>query len=68
MSPEPSSLYDDVAEVLISEEAIQRRIAELGQRITEDFAGSEVLMIAVLKGALLFLADLVRHVDLPVAM
>lgn len=68
MSPEPSSLYDDVADVLISQEAIQRRVAELGQQITQDFAGSEVLMIAVLKGAMLFLADLVRHVDLPVAM
>ena len=68
MSPEPSSLYNDVAEILISEEAIQKRVAELGKQITLDFAGSEVLMIAVLKGALLFLADLVRHVDLPVAM
>ena len=68
MSPELSSLTNDVAEILISEEAIQQRVAELGKRITLDFAGSEVLMIAVLKGALLFLADLVRHVDLPVAM
>jgi len=68
VSPEPSSLYNDVAEILISEEAIQRRVAELGKQITLDFAGSEVLMIAVLKGAMLFLADLVRHVNLPVAM
>ena len=68
MSPELSSLTNDVAEILISEEAIQQRVAELGKRITLDFAGSEVLMIAVLKGALLFLADLVRHVNLPVAM
>ena len=68
MSPEPSSLYNDVAEILISEEAIQKRVAELGKQITLDFAGSEVLMIAVLKGAMLFLADLVRHVNLPVAM
>ena len=68
LSPELSSLTNDVAEILISEEAIQQRVAELGKRITLDFAGSEVLMIAVLKGALLFLADLVRHVNLPVAM
>lgn len=68
MSPEPSSLTNDVAEILISEEAIQQRVAELGRQITSDFAGSEVLVIAVLKGALLFLADLVRHVNLPVAM
>lgn len=62
------SLYDDVAEVLISEEQIQRRVAELGARICRDFAGEQILVIAVLKGALLFLADLMRHIDLPLAV
>jgi hypoxanthine phosphoribosyltransferase len=62
------TLYDDVAEVLISEEQIQRKVAELGKRICNDFAGEQVLIIAVLKGALLFLADLIRHIDLPVAI
>jgi hypoxanthine phosphoribosyltransferase len=40
----------------------------MGRQITADFEGSELLIIAVLKGALLFLADLVRHIDLPVAI
>lgn len=62
------SLYDDVAEVLISEEQIQQRIAELAARIQSDFAGEQILIIAVLKGALLFLADLIRHIDLPLAI
>lgn len=62
------SLYDDVAEVLISEEQIQRRTAELGARICRDFVGEQILIIAVLKGALLFLADLIRHIDLPLAV
>lgn len=62
------TLTDDVAEVLISEEQIQRRVAELGVRINADFAGEEVLIIAVLKGALLFLADLIRHIDLPLSI
>lgn len=62
------SLYDDVAEVLISEEQIQQRIAELATRIHADFAGEQILIIAVLKGALLFLADLIRHIDLPLAI
>jgi len=62
------SLYDDVAEVLISEEHIQRRTAELGARICRDFVGEQILIIAVLKGALLFLADLIRHIDLPLAV
>lgn len=62
------TLTDDVAEVLISEEQIQRRVAELGARINADFAGEQVLIIAVLKGALLFLADLIRHIDLPLSI
>jgi hypoxanthine phosphoribosyltransferase len=62
------TLYDDVAEVLISEEQIQQKIAELGARICNDFAGEQILIIAVLKGALLFLADLIRHIDLPLAV
>ncbi|MFZ2487444.1 MAG: hypoxanthine phosphoribosyltransferase [Anaerolineae bacterium] len=62
------SLYDDVAEVLISEEQIQQRIAELAARIQSDFAGEQILIIAVLKGALLFLADLIRNIDLPLAI
>jgi hypoxanthine phosphoribosyltransferase len=63
-----ASLNNDVAEILIGEEQIQRRVAELGQRITADFAGEEILIIAVLKGAVLFLADLIRHIDLPLAV
>ena len=62
------TLYDDVAEVLISEEQIQQKVAELGARICHDFAGEQILIVAVLKGALLFLADLIRHIDLPVAI
>lgn len=63
-----TSLYDDVAEILISEEQIKHRVAELGVRISNDFAGEQILIIAVLKGALLFLADLIRHIDLPLAI
>ena len=62
------TLYDDVAEVLISEDQIQQKIAEIGARICTDFAGEQILVVAVLKGALLFLADLIRHIDLPLAI
>jgi len=62
------TLYDDVAEVLISEDQIQQKIAEIGARICTDFAGEQILIVAVLKGALLFLADLIRHIDLPLAI
>jgi hypoxanthine phosphoribosyltransferase len=52
-------------EVLISEEEIQAKVAELGGRITRDYQGRAPLLVCVLKGGLIFLADLVRHIDLP---
>ncbi len=52
-------------EVVISEEAIQRRVAELGQAITTDYAGRHPLLIGVLKGAFVFMADLARAIALP---
>ncbi len=53
-------------EVLVSAEALQTRIAELGAQITEDYRDDPPLLICVLKGAFLFLADLSRAIDLPV--
>ena len=53
-------------EVLISEKEIQAKVAELGGRITCDYQGRSPLLVCVLKGGLIFLADLVRHIDLPV--
>ena len=53
-----------VAEVLIDEEALQGRIAELGAEITEDYRGRDLLLVGVLKGAVFFMADLMRAIDL----
>jgi hypoxanthine phosphoribosyltransferase len=50
----------------ISSEAIQARVKEIGAQITKDYQGKSVLMIGVLKGSFIFLADLVREIDLPV--
>ena len=58
-------LKDDVAKILISEERLQARIAELGQQISADYAGQTPFIIAVLKGAYVFLADLCRHLTVP---
>ena len=58
-------LHADVAEVLLSEEQIRAKVAELGKRITADYAGSEVTLVSVLKGSLPFMADLMRQIDLP---
>ena len=50
--------------VLISREQIAKRVAELGAEITRDFAGQPVILVGVLKGSAIFLADLAREVKL----
>jgi hypoxanthine phosphoribosyltransferase len=53
-----------IGETLVSGEDLQRRVAELGRQISADYAGRDLFMIGVLKGAVIFLADLMRHLDL----
>ena len=55
-----------VGTVMIDEKQIAKRAEEIGKIITEEFAGQEVLVICILKGAVLWLADLIRHIDLDV--
>lgn len=57
-----------VAEVLLSEEQLQTRIRELGRQILQDYEGRAPLMVGVLKGAAMFLVDLIRAIDLPLAI
>lgn len=57
-----------VREVLISATEIERRLNELGAEITHDYAGKEPLLIGVLKGVTCFMADLMRHIALPVSI
>jgi hypoxanthine phosphoribosyltransferase len=54
-----------VAEVLIEEEALRTRIAELGEEISADYAGRDLLLVGVLKGAVFFMADLMRTLTVP---
>jgi len=56
----------EVGEVLVSAEDLQRRVAELGAQIASDYAGKPLLLVGVLKGAVFFLSDLMRHIDIPV--
>ncbi|MFO7532364.1 MAG: hypoxanthine phosphoribosyltransferase [Candidatus Limnocylindrales bacterium] len=61
-----SSLEKDVAEVLIDEATLQAKVAELGARISADYADRQVTLVSVLKGALPFMADLMRAITSPV--
>ena len=58
-------MQTDIESVLISEEEVQRRVRELGRQITNDYAGRNLLLLGVLKGAVVFLVDLARAIDLP---
>jgi hypoxanthine phosphoribosyltransferase len=56
---------DDIEQVLISEQEIQAKLAEMGQAITADYDGRGLLLVGVLKGAFVVMADLARHIALP---
>jgi hypoxanthine phosphoribosyltransferase len=55
----------EVASVLFGREDVRRRVRELGRQITEDYAGREPVLVTVLRGGAVFLADLIREIDLP---
>lgn len=61
-------LEQKIESILISEEQIRKRTAELGAAITKDYAGKEILLVSILKGAVVFMTDLMRQIDLPLAI
>jgi hypoxanthine phosphoribosyltransferase len=60
-----AELERGVGEILITADELQARIRELGREITADYSGREVLLVGVLKGAVFFMADLMRHLKVP---
>lgn len=54
----------DIKEVLISEEEIQNKVKELGKKITEDYRDKSLFLLGILKGAVPFMADIMRRIDL----
>ena len=63
-----TTIHADVQEVLLTEDKIQARVAELGAQLNADYAGLEPVLISVLKGSIVFLADLVRSMELPLSI
>ncbi len=59
------TVKDAVGEVLIEADALQTRIAELGTEISREYEGRDLLLVGVLKGAVFFLADLMREIECP---
>ena len=58
-----SEMREDIDHILISEEELQKRVAELGAQISADYAGKCPLLVSVLRGSFIFMADLARQVQ-----
>jgi len=56
---------DAVGEILVQPDDLSRRVRQLGEQITADYEGRDLLLVGVLKGAVFFLSDLMRHIDVP---
>ncbi len=68
MKPKPEVsmvLHENIERILIDEATIQQRVKDLGEVINQTYAGKELLLISVLKGSLMFMADLMRSIDIP---
>ena len=59
-------MLNDLERVLLSEEQIKEKVKELGAQITKDYAGEKLLIITILKGSVIFAADLLREIKIPV--
>lgn len=59
---------DNSIKVLFTEEEIKNRVKELGQEITRAYAGKKPHLVCILRGAVIFLSDLIRHIDLPITI
>lgn len=61
-------MKNDILEILITENELKEKIKELGEIITKDYKGKDIMLIGVLKGCVLFLSDLAREIKLPLSM
>jgi hypoxanthine phosphoribosyltransferase len=65
LGPSMKVHQEDIEQVLLTHEQIQDKVAELGAEITRDYVGTDLLLVGVLKGAFVFMADISRHIHLP---
>lgn len=62
------AIHQDIESVLVTEEELKRIARELGEAVTRDYNGQEIMLITILKGGVVFAADLCRHLNLPLEM
>lgn len=63
-----SNMHDDIEETLISEADLQARVRELAAAIQRDYAGKDLVLLGILRGAIMFMTDLARHLSMPLNM
>jgi len=61
-------MKDVIKQVLVSEEEIAKKVKELGEKITEDYRGKDLLLVGILKGSVIFMSALAQKIELPVQM
>lgn len=61
-------MRNDIQRILISEEELQKKVSEMGKQISRDFQGKDPIFVGVLKGCFIFMADLMRYVDISCSM
>lgn len=61
-------MLEEVGRILIDEQTLMRRIDEMGEQITRDYQGKDLVVVGILKGSVLFLADLIKRIRLPLVM
>ena len=59
------SMHDDIKNVLVSEEELKAKVRELGAQISRDYEGKNLVLVSILKGSVVFMADLMRAVSIP---
>ncbi|MDR3710395.1 MAG: hypoxanthine phosphoribosyltransferase [Capsulimonadaceae bacterium] len=65
--PVVSKNDDDIERVILSEEQLAKRVTELAEEISRDYAGKDLVLIGILKGCVVFLSDLIRKIDVPLS-
>ncbi len=63
-----SNVHDDVERILFTKEQLAHRVEELGRQISDDYRGESLVVVGILRGAAIFMGDLVRNIDLPLEM
>jgi hypoxanthine phosphoribosyltransferase len=61
-------MLGDIQDILVTKEALEEKVKELGKRISSDYKGKELVLIGVLKGGVVFFSDLIRHITIPIEM